>query len=332
MTDPSLRLEATAGVPASLPAFKAGSRVISLDDILAAAEWRGELAPFRANREQALAAALVAEAAGRTPEPAAVEAATAEFRYARDLVSAEECDQWLEQRGLTFADLTASVTRRLLAECPEIGEPTGLPPGAGAILRTEALLADEFTDWARQLAWRSALAVADNALPSVGLAPATAYAELEARFAAAAAALAEPARRTRELAAQRLELLWVEILAAEFTDEGAAHEAFLCVREDGSTLAEVAAANGFPTRTNAAFLGELPPEWQPALLSATVGDVLPPRAGADSAVVLQLLHRREPSLADAAVTERLDREVRRQHFGQLEARHIRWLINVEVEA
>lgn len=304
---------------------------------MAAAERRGELATFRANLEQRLSAALAAEAAGLAPEPEAIDEATAAFRYARDLVSADECERWLAQRGLVFADLTASVTRRLQAELPELpelpatDEPAGLPPDFATLLRTEALLAAEFPDWARQLAWRIALAAAANAVPAAGTALAQAWPELDERFTAAAAALEEPQRRQRELAAQRLQLLRVEVQGVEFPDEAAAREACLCVREDAVPLAEVAAANHFPTRITAAFLAEFPAEWQPALLSATVGDVLPSRPGADSAVVLQLLSRREPSLDDADVAARLDAEVRRQHFTELENRHIRWLLNIEVE-
>jgi len=314
-----------------LPVFRTGERTFSVDDILAATAWRGDLTAFNTTLAQRLVSAQAAEAAGLEPEPAAVEKALEDFRYARDLVSAEECERWLALRGLTFADLTTSVTCRLQAELVEEETPEEAPPPAAALLRTEALLADEFTDWARQLAWRVALARSGNALPPGGTASETVWAELEDRFAAACARLTEPARRQRELGTQRLPLLQTEIAMAEFGAESAAREACLCVREDGDTLTAVAETHGFISRTMTAFLGELPEDWQRGLLGASPGDVLPPWVGPSGALVVQLLHRREPSLDEAAVTERLDAALRRQHFGELETRHIRWLLNVDLE-
>ena len=363
--------DAGPAVSATGPAFRAGPRLCSLDDILVAAGLSGGLAAFRAAWARRRAAA--AAAAGLAPDPAAIEAATAAFRYARDLVSAEECERWLNQRGLSFAELTASVTRRLQAGLATAEESAAPDERAGedgeqeARFRTDALLADEFTGWARGLAWRLALAQEQDALPadetagkpgqngkvqggsrgreSVAVGDrnshrltsaatgslADAWPELEARFTAVCAALATPERHRRELAGQRLQLLRLELAAAEFESEAAAREASLCAREDGVALAVVAEANGFPVFNHVAFLGDLTPDWQQALISARPGDVTPPLTGGDVAVVLQLLGKREPSLDDAAVCARLDADLRRQHFGELEAKHVRWLINVEVE-
>ena len=363
-------LEPAADTSTVVPAFRAGSRIFSLDDILAAAEARGEFAEFQVGRAARLAAS--AEACGRSPAAGAVEAATDAFRFARDLVSAEECDRWLAQRGLSFEDLTASVTRRLRAElAPEDEAPNPPEPDAwdATRFRTDALLADEFTGWARGLGWRVALACEQGALPADETAgkpsqngkvrdgsrgrgsvavpqqdrdshrPTSAatgsladlWPELEERFTAACAALVTPERRRRELTTQRLQLLRLEISAAEFESGAAAREAFLCAREDGAALAEVATANGFPVAAHEVFLGDLTPDWQQALISAKPGDVVAPLTADGRAVVLQLLGKREPSLDDPAVCRRLDADLRRQHFGELEAKHVRWLINVEVE-
>ena len=136
----SLRSSEAPVLPAPV-VLEAGGYAGSLDDILAAAAWRGELDAFRSRWETIQAAAARAEALGQFPEPAAVEAATNEFRYARDLVSAEECEGWLAARGLTFADLTACVTRRLQAELAPAGEPQGgglSSPPASAVRREQS--------------------------------------------------------------------------------------------------------------------------------------------------------------------------------------------------
>jgi hypothetical protein len=354
----SLRSSEAPVLPAPV-VLEAGGYAGSLDDILAAAAWRGELDAFRSRWETIQAAATRTEALGQFPEPAAVEAATNEFRYARDLVSAEECEDWLAARGLTFADLTACVTRRLQAEMAaqrdglsspsasvedassaNAGEATAAADGKvrapGPIdltrFRTDALLADEFTGWARGLAWRLALACERQALPPADADPATQWAALEEPFQSAGAALATPERRRRELTARRLDLLRVAVTAAEFADLAAAREACLCAREDGLALAEVARANSLPFTEWEAFLSDLSPDWQRALMSTALGDATPPLTEGENAVVLQLRGKREPSPDDAAVAQRLDAAVRRQHFGELEARHIRWRLNVDLEA
>ncbi len=311
-------------------AFQGGLRVFTVDDILSAAEWRGVLADFRTDWSRRLTSARTAEAEGLAPDAAAIEAATDAFRYARDLVSADECDRWLGDRGLTFEDLTASVTRRLQAEMSDPVE--GCEPEADdePIFLLDALLADEFTVWARDLAWRVALACEEKTLPSDPNPEIEIWPELEERFVSAGAALITPDRRKRELAAQRLRFLRVTVEVAEFDSDPAAREAVLCAREAGSSLAGIAGVNGFPCQTVAGFLGDLPEGWRPALISARPGDVVRPPDADGGIIVLNVLNRQEPALDDVAVCERLDTELRDRHFSELESRHIRWLINVEL--
>ena len=157
--DSDLRLAGVAGRSRALPALRGGTRAFTLGDILDAAEWRGDLAGFRADwiARQARATA----AAERELEPAAeeVESAVNEFRYARDLVSAEECERWLGQRGLEFTHLTTCVSRRLQAALADADAPAELAACDQEIFWIEAILSDEFTLWSHRLARRVALAL-----------------------------------------------------------------------------------------------------------------------------------------------------------------------------
>jgi hypothetical protein len=348
----------------SAPVFKAGAHVFSLGDILAAAEARGDMAGFREEWEKLRATAAQAEADGLSPDEEAVAAASNAFRYARDLVTAEECERWLAQRGLTFEDLTASFTRRLQAELVIEEEaandsgaalpdrtsphPSPLPsfrrsgegnpvapsdetPHVGSSEDAEefcrdALLADEFTEWARGLAWRVALAVEEASLPQP-----LEWEKLEEGFAAACETFATPERQRRELAVHRLELTRLAVVAAEFDSVAAAREAFLCAQEDGTPMEEIAQANGFPTERYERLWEDFTPDWQAALLSVTPGGVGSPLPHGEGFTVLQLLDKREPTLEAADVRTRLAKNLERRFFGELEAKHIRWLLNVEVE-
>jgi hypothetical protein len=311
------------------PAFQCGLRVFTLADILEAAQSLGELARFRSAWLARQAAAQAAEAADLTPESAAVDAATDAFRYARELVSAEECERWLEARGLAFADLVGCVTRRLQSGLAAPAAPLEPTPEDERLWRHDALLADEFSAWAKHLARRIAAAAESGRTLAADSPLRAEWPELEAAFAAATAAAVTPHSRQRALAGQRLALMRVSFDLAEFDTENAAREAILCAREDATTLRETAAANAFPCQTGESFLGDLPVAWADLLTSARAGEAVSPRAGDGGIVVLSLLSRQEPSLEDPAVCQRVDAALIEGHFRELESRHIRWLINVE---
>lgn len=312
------------------PAFRCGLRVFTLADILEAAQCLGELDRFRAEWLARQAAVQAAAVAGLAPESSAVEAATDAFRYARDLVSAEECERWLEARGLVFEDVVGCCTRRLQSELAEPAAPFEPASDDERLWRNDALLADEFNAWAKHLARRVAVAAESGRTPAVDSPLSAQWPELEAGFAAAAAAAVTPSSRQRALAGQRLALMRVTFDLAEFDSENAAREAILCAREDASTLQETAAANAFPCQTGESFLGDLPAAWADLLTSARAGEAVSPRVGDGNFVVLSLISRREPALEDPAVCARVDAALLEAHFRDLDSRHIRWLINVEL--
>lgn len=323
----------TPAVAADSPVvFALGSREFTLDDVLEAADCLGAWEPFQtawAARQQAAAAAA---AAGLVPDGKAVEEAVDAFRYARDLVAGEECEAWLAARGLAFADLVDCVTRRLQAELAEEGAgDNGVPADEGR-LRSDALLADEFGDWARQLAQRAAAAAAAGVECGAGVAVRALWPELERAHGEAAAAVLTAETRQREVAAHRLGLMHLQLEVAEFDSEAAAREAWCCVREDGLDLAAVARENGLPAQAVERFLGDLPPEWALLVQSARTGDVVLHRPGEGSWVAVAVKARREPSLDDPAVVARVDATLTERLFRDLESKYVRWRLKVEVEA
>lgn len=331
MTRPAPRL--------SLPAFKCGLRSFTVDDILTAARARGDFESFQVAWSKRSVAARLAAASDQSPSEAEVEAAIESFRYARELVSGEECDRWLEARGLDFDDLVDSVTRRLQSALAP--QDTAAAEGSEALRESEAelerllivdiLLADEFNAWARSLARSIALAAhSDPAHFAAATAEELPWKELDDARAAATAAVTTPARRQSALAARRLDLVRVEFEQAEFDSAGAAREAVLCAREDQASLRATAEANAFPCRVATAFLADLPPAWSEALTSTRLGEAVIPRDSDGCYVVLAPLVRQEPSLDDPEVCARLDRALVDQYFRALEARHIRWLINADL--
>lgn len=320
----------------SLPAFQCGQRPFTLLDILHAAELQGALPPFRERWQARWVTAGRAAALGREPDVSEIEAATDAFRYARDLVSAEECDRWLGQLGLEFTDLSSSVSRRLQAELAEELPSAGEPPvlaGAEEAFFIDAILAPEFPIWARALAWRAALAVEQDGWGGGDFGwVKDVWREWDERYRTTCVALAIPGQRQRGLQQQWMNLTRVTFEFGGFDSESAAREAICCVRVDGDSLAEVAGLNGLPCQTLEVLIEDLPAEWRPVLASARPGDVNLV-TGAESGIqVLRLLNRREPRLDDPGVLARIDEQIISTHFRELESRHVRWLVQLEAAA
>lgn len=316
--------------PGAHPVFQIGSRVITVDDVLAAAVWRGELDPLIARHRAGLEAERRAELLGLEPDPEAVDSLVTEFRYARDLVSAEECEQWLTARGLTADDLLGTARRQVLTDATEVEVTACVDPGS-RVWFADILLSDDFDDLVRAWAWRLAGVIEAGELKE-GIPEGTLSTEtrekIEAGFAEACVELRQVDRLGRELAARRLSLLWVAGTEVVFPDESAAREALFCVGEDGMGLAAIGAEHGLPRLNREGFVGDQPGDWETWLVSAKPGDAFrPPVADAadpEGWPVFHLLRRREPSLDDPDVVERLTGEIQRRHFLELEARHVRW--------
>jgi hypothetical protein len=139
-------------------------------------------------------------------------------------------------------------------------------------------------------------------------------------------ALLTPIALTQTLAALRLPLTRLEFDALDLESLDAAREASLCVRADGLSIAEVAREGGYTHTRRDALLEELPEEWQQHFLSASRGAVLPPLDHGDGFCLCHLLSKSEPSLDDARIRNRVEQHLITQHFSELAARHIRWLL------
>lgn len=94
------------------PSFYLGDRAFTVDDVLDAAEFRGELQNFWKDYLKAVASERAAQAAGREASAEDVQSRSEEFRYSHDLVTAEETEAWLRQRGISQTDFQHYFVRR----------------------------------------------------------------------------------------------------------------------------------------------------------------------------------------------------------------------------
>ena len=149
-----------------LGAFHVGQRTISIDDVICAAHLRGELEKSwqRVNEWAQIGAN------GRESDESALQARSKEFRTSRDLISAEETERWLEERGLSLDDFGDFLARQEISASARVSSDRQVEEYAFAsadlreLLRIDLLFAGDFDHLATALAWRMATreAVSDS--------------------------------------------------------------------------------------------------------------------------------------------------------------------------
>ena len=340
-------------------AFSVGGDGYHWRDVVASAVARGrwDAVVRQAHEAEALVrAARAARAAGTLPTRAQVDAEATEFRYARDLVTADAARRWLDQRSLTVERWTAALRRSLVRRLHGTSAP---PPADGAEPDAHAALDDAICSGmldaeARELASRAAAARAGTAdaerhgaerdvrelfplLPTAaGRLTGTGLDEASFASALERLALVECAWlqvRARTLTPERIraqvgvhQLDWVRLDcdSLAFPDEQAAREAALSVREDGLSLAEVAEFAHATLVERDFFLEDVAPVLRDRLLGAREGEVVGP-LGTNGTTTLYVVRRKTlPSPDDPAVRARVESLVMRSLLGGELAAHVEW--------
>ena len=275
-----------------------------------------------------------------------VETAAAEFRYARDLVAADDLEAWLEQRGLTidrwldfircslllarWADDLEEIREEYEADDDEVTE----------AMVCEAVCSGVAGCLVERLAGRAAIharateesaaagGAADDGAAAAALAAAvpedqlerclpelppqdrrervTAVARLEAAWRRFAAQLAPPDALRGLIASRRLEWVRVATVSVVAPDEDVAKEIVLCVKEDRRPIHEVAAEAGLSAEATELWLEDVEEALRDALIGAQAGEVLGPLAWKEGHLVLTVGDKRMPSDDDVAVRARAE--------------------------
>lgn len=325
-------------------------------DVALAAAVRGDLAPFIERSARLYQGSVHARESGLDLDMASVETAIEEFRYARDLVTLEETERWLDDRGLNVDDLTGHFLRRFwfkAAGHPTTSDVSGRDGNEPPPWPADLILSGEFTRLARLLAGEE-IAILDRPGPTgpesdallegfrkrMGLGDADCEEWLarhqmdRARLltllhgqaqhtADQLAVLTDPAR-VQMLGQMRSDLCRAELEVVEFDHPLAAQEAYLCATSDRLSMETVAMESGFSIRSQSGFLRDLPEPWRMAILSASPGRVLQPLAGPETISLVRLVRRIQPGLKDPVVRAEVDQALWQRHFGEAELREIRW--------
>jgi hypothetical protein len=310
--------------------FRIGDHAWTWHHVLACAEHCGQLEPLMDRLRRAQAAVDQAMAQGGCLPDNALQDAITEWRYAFNLISAKETEDWLQACGLDIGDLGEYINRELW--CQALPECTGAAelwlPELGRMLWVQATLSGELPALVRSLVHRALCAELRSSqngeLPAIrGTRFAAAFeselAPLEGAYEACLAESADHDACSRAIAMLRPDLLRIRYQSASFANHDAAAEARLCVRDDGETLTEVADRVGAASHEGVTFASDLDSATATRLLSAALGECTVPN---DTHTIYKVLSKIEPSLTDPPVADRarqhcLSRELR-PHLNKLE--------------
>lgn len=264
--------------------------------------------------------------------PADQRAAEVAFRRERRLIAGDELRAWLASHRLGVDDWRAWLR----------GEPVE-PWTAG-------VCDGSFDLWADRLAERAgALSAADPA-PAPAPPPPAWFGRMPGAGEAVAIGIPADAvaRRAEELwlaerAYQRLcadaaagdaverlvadntvDWLRVDCELIEAVDEDVAREAALLVREDGLDMPEVARIARLPLAADQVYVGELPVELRPWLISAAPGELVGPVAVNGHFVLAHVRGKLVPTAADPDIRARAEQAARSAALERVVREEVHW--------
>lgn len=309
--------------------FRVDGEAWTWGDAVLATIRSGEWAELESRARHGLAALHRLQASGQEVPAAELTQAARSFRYARELLAAEELDAWLDRRGLSHADWRDHLRRELLrrGSAGSAHEDAVPEDEVHAAAGVDLICGGGLEAAARRLAAQAALAPpedgagaeehdsGDDAVtagrvlggePSDWSERLARLARIEAGAAAARDALADEPAVEHELAEHRLEWLRIELELLDLPHEEAAREAALCVRADGSELGEVAARAGSALRSRRLLLAEADAWLAPHLLGAEEGEVIGPVAHDGGHAVARVRAKRAADAADPELRRRAE--------------------------
>ena len=326
--------------------FTSGDRKYDWVDVVLAARLWGDWASLEEEVRQGIACRKRMEEAEDFPDSEEVESAAREFRYARDLLTAQETEAWLERWNLTVEGWMDYLQRALLRQkwSDQLTEIVACyPVTEGEIencLQYESVCSGYLAHWAQKLAARAAAdeklrvtaapetgdeeaeedprAVSATSLPDMeerGLPGVSleacqekviALTRLEAVFQHFCQQLRTSQSTEDQISSHQLDWIRLDCCSAIFPEELIAREAVLCVREDGRELSEVAAEAKAVARQVRFYLDELEPAWRAYFLSAQKGELVGPLSMGEEFALFVVLDKIWPSVADPEIRQRAE--------------------------
>lgn len=327
-------------------------------DIILSAVRRGDWQAVERRARIGAASVRHADATGVALPTGALEMAARDFRYARDLVTAQSMEEWLTRREIEVPEWTAYL-RRELQRARAVADTEDLlaryPVAEEEAIRltmVDATCGPHLDTWARTLARHSAAHASFATLPPTQEAPSVGHDELdsphpipvsvigsdqlllhasarrltaidESMRAFRAATLTE--RAVQDYAnGRQLDWMRFDCRVLAFPREEMAAEAALLLREDGEGFTGVYQVAHTEPRSARFFLDQIDEPLRDHFLGSRPGDLIGPvRIGAEH-VLYQVEEKVLPSIRDKDVRQRAEDAVLGLALDQRVEQHVVW--------
>jgi hypothetical protein len=307
------------------------------DEIVAAAQVWDEWRPFVEQTRQSLACLLLATETGQLPAGAETRETATAFRYAHNLISAEETQTWLSQWGMSVEDWMNCMRGQLLREhwanrLNEIAAANLVSDEEVAeVIRNYAVCDDKLIEWARELAGRAAIAFGvpgSGSFDSAGLSPRELVERVEAGFAMRRRLVVTPNSIEASIARRRLDWIRFDCRYVWFPEERIAREAALCVTEDGLTLDEVAYDARCIVQRWDFYLDEIDADARPHFLAARAGEWVGPLKIMEGFPLFSILDKQTPTTSDPRIRERAEKSIINSLIEKEMNGRVKWVISM----
>ncbi|HUF31181.1 MAG TPA: hypothetical protein VMM77_11075 [Gemmatimonadaceae bacterium] len=346
------------------PVFQVGDDSYCWADVALAAVVWGDWDRLRRETREGLACLRSYRDTGRPLPEAEIDGAAADFRYERELISAQEAEEWFARWGMSAREwmeyIRRSVLRvRLGSRLPEVlaRHPVS-DDDVAAVAGVEAICSGLLTRLAPKVAARAAaheqlrgahqnggplhtdeeVAAMVGGFPgdvkSLGLdldddtlaASARRLARLELSLRDFRTAVVTPRAVADQISSHHLDWIRVTYQTLIYPAESMAREALLCVREDGMDFPDLAASTAVgDLRYEEHWIGEMSGPLHAGLLGARAGEVLGPFPINGGHALLRLTDKRLPSPEDEQVRSRAETAaLQRALSNELQSR-VHWL-------
>ncbi|MEW6126836.1 MAG: hypothetical protein AB1757_07335 [Acidobacteriota bacterium] len=310
--------------------FSIANRNFGWDEIRIAATVWNEWQSFFEQTRQALACLCQAEKRHQLPQAFDLREAAQAFRYAHNLISAEETNIWLRRWHMTVEDWmnclrSECLRKRFAGQLDELvaAHPVSDEAVAG-VIKHYAICTDNLRHWAFKLAGRAAVAASANQFFTIE-SPDNLIAYIETEFARQQKQAVTPKLIESKIANHRLDWVRFDCRYLWFAEERVAREAAWCVSEDGMTLDEVAHDAHNQIKPWTVYADEIDLKVRPYFLAARQGDLLGPLNIWQGFPLFSLLNKQLPAADDSQVHARAEQAIIANFTEQAMRERVQWL-------
>ena len=300
------------------------------EEIAVAAEGWGEWQAFVTTVREALACLHYATATNQPLPQHEVKDAVTAFRYAHNLISAEDAQAWLQRWELTTEEWVNCLRGALLRERWSTRLPAMVAAhpvsdeSLTAALRPYAICDGQLGAWVVKLAGRAAIAAQSGGADAGASSPHELITRIEYAFEQARQQAVTPQRLAAKIADHRWEWIRFDCRYVWFGEERLAREAVLCVTEDGLTLDDVADDSHSVVQDWIFYLDEIEAAARPHFLAARPGDWLGPVKLFEGFPLFSIAEKKLPDAADPHIRARAEQALLRRWTEQAINERVTW--------